>query len=95
MLNKKFIKNLGGVIITGESHNEVFQDFVSRNNLYIVPNFAQDYIFTNNYFTYDKKFGIRDYRGGGRSSARETANWVVAGALAKQLISTISINGKR
>ncbi len=43
-------------------------------------------------FTYDKKFGLRDYRGGGRSSARETANWVVAGALAKQLISFISIN---
>jgi len=43
-------------------------------------------------FTYDKKYGIRDYRGGGRSSARETANWVVAGALAKQLISNISIN---
>jgi len=43
-------------------------------------------------FTYDKKYGIRDYRGGGRSSARETANWVVAGALAKQLISHISIN---
>jgi len=43
-------------------------------------------------FTYDKKFGIRDYRGGGRSSARETANWVVAGALAKQLIANISIN---
>ena len=43
-------------------------------------------------FTYDKKFGARDYRGGGRSSARETANWVVAGALAKQLISSISIN---
>ena len=43
-------------------------------------------------YTYDKKFGIRDYRGGGRSSARETANWVVAGALAKQLISNITIN---
>ena len=43
-------------------------------------------------YTYDKKFGIRDYRGGGRSSARETANWVVAGALAKQLISSITIN---
>lgn len=43
-------------------------------------------------FTYDKKFGGRDYRGGGRSSARETANWVVAGALAKQLIADISIN---
>jgi chorismate synthase len=43
-------------------------------------------------FTYDKKFGIRDYRGGGRSSARETANWVVAGALAKQLLQYLNIN---
>lgn len=43
-------------------------------------------------FTYDKKYGIRDYRGGGRSSARETANWVVAGAIAKQLIPEIKIN---
>ena len=43
-------------------------------------------------YTYDKKFGTRDYRGGGRSSARETANWVVAGALAKQLIANININ---
>lgn len=34
-------------------------------------------------FTYDQKYGIRDYRGGGRSSARETACRVVAGALAK------------
>jgi chorismate synthase len=37
-------------------------------------------------FVYDKKYGFRDYRGGGRSSARETANWVVAGAIAKQLL---------
>jgi len=37
-------------------------------------------------FTYDQKFGIRDYRGGGKSSARETVNWVVAGALAKQIL---------
>jgi len=43
-------------------------------------------------YTYDKKYGIRDHRGGGRTSARETANWVVAGALAKQIISQISIN---
>lgn len=43
-------------------------------------------------YTYDQKYGIRDYRGGGRSSARETANWVVAGALAKQLIAHININ---
>ncbi|MGC4129097.1 MAG: chorismate synthase [Bergeyella sp.] len=37
-------------------------------------------------FTYEQKFGIRDYRGGGKSSARETVNWVVAGALAKQIL---------
>lgn len=34
-------------------------------------------------FTFQEKFGIRDYRGGGRSSARETASRVVAGAIAK------------
>ena len=33
--------------------------------------------------TYDKKYGTRDYKGGGRSSARETATWVAAGAIAK------------
>ena len=37
-------------------------------------------------YTYDIKYGIRDYRGGGRSSARETAARVFAGAIAKQLI---------
>ncbi len=43
-------------------------------------------------FTYEKKYGIRDYRGGGRSSARETSCRVVAGAIAKQLLSDIKIN---
>ena len=43
-------------------------------------------------FTYDKKYGTRDYRGGGRSSARETACRVVAGAVAKQYLSFIKIN---
>ena len=42
--------------------------------------------------TYDKKYGIRDYRGGGRSSARETACRVVAGAVAKQVCSNIRFN---
>lgn len=37
-------------------------------------------------FTYEQKFGIRDYRGGGKSSARETINWVTAGALAKHIL---------
>ena len=42
-------------------------------------------------YVYDEKYGIRDYRGGGRSSARETASRVVAGAIAKQLLKPISI----
>ena len=42
-------------------------------------------------FTYQKKYGIRDYRGGGRSSARETACRVVAGAIAKQLLNSIKV----
>lgn len=37
-------------------------------------------------FTYNEKYGVRDYRGGGRSSARETAARVAAGALAKMLL---------
>jgi chorismate synthase len=37
-------------------------------------------------FTYDRKYGIRDYRGGGRSSARETACRVAAGAVARQVL---------
>ncbi|MDC6351448.1 chorismate synthase [Zeaxanthinibacter sp. PT1] len=41
--------------------------------------------------TYDDKYGFRDYRGGGRSSARETASRVVAGAIAKQLLAPIQI----
>ncbi|WP_456431723.1 chorismate synthase [Nitratifractor sp.] len=42
-------------------------------------------------FTYWHKYGIRDYRGGGRSSARETAARVAAGAVAKQLLATLGI----
>ena len=43
-------------------------------------------------YTYDEKYGVRDYRGGGRSSARETACRVVAGSIAKQLLSDISVS---
>ena len=42
-------------------------------------------------YVYEKKYGIRDYRGGGRSSARETACRVVGGAIAKQIIPEIKI----
>jgi chorismate synthase len=43
-------------------------------------------------YTYHVKYGVRDYRGGGRSSARETAARVAAGALAKILLKTVGVN---
>jgi chorismate synthase len=42
-------------------------------------------------YTYDMKYGIRDYRGGGRSSARETAMRVAAGAIARKVIPDVTI----
>jgi len=66
-----------------KNNNQKPKDYTHNNDVYR-PSHAD--------FTYDKKYGLRDYRGGGRSSARETANWVVAGAIAKQLIREIAIN---
>jgi len=66
-----------------QNTNQKSKDYSHNTNIYR-PSHAD--------FTYDKKYGTRDFRGGGRTSARETANWVVAGALAKQLIAYININ---
>ena len=44
-------------------------------------------------YTYDVKYGIRDYRGGGRSSARETAARVAAGALARKVVPGLVVRG--
>lgn len=63
--------------------NQKSKDYNHNTNVYR-PSHAD--------YTYDKKYGVRDHRGGGRTSARETANWVVAGALAKQLIAHINID---
>jgi chorismate synthase len=43
-------------------------------------------------YTYQAKYGIRDYRGGGRSSARITAGWVAAGAIAMQILGKVRIH---
>ncbi len=42
-------------------------------------------------FTYDAKYGLRDYRGGGRSSARETATRVAAGAIARKVVPGVTV----
>lgn len=44
-------------------------------------------------FTYEAKYGLRDYRGGGRSSARETASRVAAGAIARKVLPGVTVRG--
>jgi chorismate synthase len=44
-------------------------------------------------FTYEAKYGLRDYRGGGRSSARETAMRVAAGAIARKILPEVTVRG--
>ena len=44
-------------------------------------------------YTYDAKYGLRDYRGGGRSSARETATRVAAGAIARKIVPGLTVRG--
>jgi chorismate synthase len=44
-------------------------------------------------YTYDAKYGIRDYRGGGRQSARETAMRVAAGAIARKIVPAMAVRG--
>ncbi|MDC0520545.1 chorismate synthase [Flavobacteriales bacterium] len=68
---------------------------------FLIPNLnskSQDYsnikdVFRPSHadYTYEEKYGLRDYRGGGRSSARETACRIVAGSIAKQLLNNYGI----
>jgi chorismate synthase len=44
-------------------------------------------------YTYDRKYGLRDYRGGGRQSARETAMRVAAGAIARKIVPGMAVRG--
>tara|TARA_R110001583_G_scaffold111032_2_gene260085 strand:- start:17947 stop:19002 length:1056 start_codon:yes stop_codon:yes gene_type:complete len=75
---------------TGASIGFIIKNVHQRSNDY--SHIKDSYRPSHADYTYDKKYGNRDYRGGGRTSARETANWVVGGAVAKQTISSIKIN---
>ena len=69
-----------GFIVWNE--NQLSGDYDSMKDIYR-PSHAD--------FTYQQKYGIRDYRGGGRTSARETISRVVAGALAKLALEQIGV----
>lgn len=73
---------IGFIIRNCDNHSSDYSDLADKYR----PNHAD--------YTYEAKYGLRDYRGGGRASARETANWVVAGALAQQWLHGEGINIK-
>ncbi len=69
-----------GFIVRNADHRSADYDDMGR---VFRPNHAD--------YTYIRRYGIRDHRGGGRSSARETVNWVVAGSLAIQWLESKGI----
>lgn len=69
-----------GFIIRNSDHRS--SDYEEMARIYR-PNHAD--------YTYEARYGIRDHRGGGRASARETVNWVVAGSLAMQWLNRKNI----
>lgn len=86
----KFLSGIFEDVTTGtpigfiiENTNQKSKDYSHIKDVYR-PSHA-DYV-------YDQKYGHRDYRGGGRSSARETACRVVAGAIAKQVLDKVKIS---
>ena len=81
------VKILSGVfegVTTGTSIGLLIENQDQKSKDY--SNIKDTYRPAHADFTYDKKYGLRDYRGGGRSSARETAMRVAAGAIAKKFL---------
>ena len=86
----KFLSGVFEGITTGTPIGFVIENANQKSNDY--SHIKDVYRPSHADYTYTEKYGQRDYRGGGRSSARETACRVVAGAIAKQFLQTIEIN---
>lgn len=70
---------IGFIVRNSDHHSNDYDEMANKYR----PNHAD--------YTYTCRFGIRDHRGGGRASARETVNWVVAGALANQWLKSLGV----
>lgn len=86
----KFLSGVFEGISTGTPIGFIIENANQKSNDY--SHIKDSYRPSHADYVYDKKYGHRDYRGGGRSSARETACRVVAGAIAKQVLKDIKIN---
>ncbi|NKN39446.1 chorismate synthase [Agrobacterium sp. a22-2] len=81
----------GSMITTGTPISLLIENTDQRSKDY--GDIAKRYRPGHADFTYDVKYGIRDYRGGGRSSARETAARVAAGGIARLVVPGVTVRG--
>lgn len=79
------------LVTTGTPISMMIENTDQRSNDY--GEIARQYRPGHADYTYDVKYGIRDYRGGGRSSARETAARVAAGAIARKVVPGLIVRG--
>jgi chorismate synthase len=81
----------GGLVTTGAPISLLIENVDQRSKDY--SDIRDRYRPGHADYTYDAKYGLRDYRGGGRSSARETAMRVAAGAVARKIVPGLSVRG--
>ena len=81
----------GGQLTTGTPIALVIENVDARSKDY--SDIKDKYRPAHADYTYDAKYGIRDYRGGGRQSARETAARVAAGAIARKIVPGLNVRG--
>ncbi|GHD05871.1 chorismate synthase [Tianweitania populi] len=81
----------GHLVTTGTPISMLIENVDQRSKDY--GDIAQQYRPGHADYAYDVKYGVRDYRGGGRSSARETAARVAAGALARLVVPGLKVRG--
>lgn len=86
------LEQFGGPVTTGTPISLMIENVDQRSKDY--SEIRDRYRPGHADYTYDRKYGVRDYRGGGRSSARETAARVAAGAVARKVLGeAITIRG--
>jgi chorismate synthase len=81
----------GGLVTTGAPISLMIENVDQRSKDY--SEIRESFRPGHADWTYQEKYGIRDYRGGGRSSARETAMRVAAGAIARKVVPGLSVRG--
>ena len=91
ILSGVFTTSEGDQVTTGTPIHLMIENTDQRSKDY--SEIAQRYRPGHADYTYDTKYGIRDYRGGGRSSARETAMRVAGGAVARKVLAGVNIRG--